>query len=61
MYAIRSYYDYKNSGLISKVGAIISQKELGYNYNALVLWNVEERKIDFFAQKLSSFKRNNFV
>ncbi len=47
---------YKNSGLIRKVGAIISQKELGYNYNALVLWNVEEHKIDFFAQKLSSFK-----
>lgn len=53
---IEKLRDYRKSGVIRKVGAIIAQRKVGYNYNALVLWNIEEDKIDLFGEKLASYK-----
>lgn len=53
---LKKLLDYKDSGVIRKIGGIVSQRKLGYKYNALVLWNVQKDKIDDFAKKLANMK-----
>ncbi|WP_320047132.1 AsnC family transcriptional regulator [uncultured Ilyobacter sp.] len=53
---LKKLLDYKESGVIRKIGGIVSQTKLGYKYNALVLWSVHKDKIDEFAEKLANTK-----
>ena len=53
---LKKLSNYKESGVIRKIGGIVSQRKLGYKYNALVLWNVHRDKIDDFAEKLANTK-----
>ncbi|WP_319371910.1 AsnC family transcriptional regulator [uncultured Ilyobacter sp.] len=53
---LKKLLEYKESGLIRKIGGIVSQTKLGYKYNALVLWNVHKDKLDEFAEKLANTK-----
>ncbi len=49
---IRSY---KKDGLMRKFTAILNHKKIGFEHNAMVVWNVPEQKIDKSGNIMASF------
>ena len=49
---IRSY---KKDGLMRKYTAILNHKKIGFEHNAMVVWNVPERLIDTAGSVMASF------
>lgn len=58
--------DLKKRGVIRRIGPVFSHRELGYSYNAMILFKVDEKSLDRAAAVLSRkkeishvFQRNN--
>ncbi|MDP2912663.1 MAG: Lrp/AsnC family transcriptional regulator [Candidatus Omnitrophota bacterium] len=49
---IRSF---KKNGLMRKLCAILNHRKIGFQYNAMVVWNVPEKLIDKAGSAMSSF------
>ena len=47
---------WQNQGLIKRFGLVVKHRQLGYNANAMVVWNIDDSQVDSIAGLLS--KRN---
>jgi len=45
--------NWQQTGLIRRFGLVVKHRKLGYNANAMVVWNIESKKVDTIAAKLS--------
>ncbi len=48
--------DFQNKGILRRIGGIIYHRELGFKYNAMVVWVVPEDNIDDVGKAMSCFK-----
>jgi DNA-binding Lrp family transcriptional regulator len=44
---------WQQQGLIRRFGLVVRHRKLGYNANAMVVWNIDSAKVDLIAQQLS--------
>ncbi|MBI2251897.1 MAG: Lrp/AsnC family transcriptional regulator [Armatimonadetes bacterium] len=52
---IKKIKDFKKRGVISSFGARISHENSGYKFNAMVVWQVPEKKVILLGEKFSVF------
>lgn len=45
--------DWQKTGLIRRFGLVVKHRKLGYNANAMVVWNINSDKVDAIAAKLA--------
>ena len=45
---------WQEEGLIKRFGVVVKHRKLGFNANAMVVWNIADEQIDSVAQLLSS-------
>lgn len=45
--------NWQQTGLIRRFGLVVKHRKLGYNANAMVVWNIVSEKVDTIAAKLS--------
>jgi DNA-binding Lrp family transcriptional regulator len=45
--------NWQQTGLIRRFGLVVKHRKLGYNANAMVVWNIESEKVDSIAAELS--------
>lgn len=48
--------DFMERGVIRRFGAAVKHQELGFVANAMVVWNVPEKRIDEIGQRLATFE-----
>ncbi len=48
-------YQWQQSGLIRRFGLVVKHRKLGFNANAMVVWNIPDELVDDIAGQLSSF------
>lgn len=46
---------YKANGVLKRVGAILRHRKVGYNANAMVVWEIPEDEVDGAAQMMASY------
>jgi len=44
---------WQQTGLIRRFGLVVKHRKLGYNANAMVVWNIDSEKVDTVAAKLA--------
>lgn len=44
---------WQQTGLIRRFGLVIKHRKLGYNANAMVVWNIDSNKVDEIAEQLA--------
>lgn len=44
---------WQHTGLIRRFGLVVKHRKLGYNANAMVVWNIDNNKVDAIAAKLA--------
>jgi len=52
---IEQISQWQNSGLIRRFGLVVKHRKLGYNANAMVVWNIPNDYVDAIAGQLSKF------
>jgi len=52
---IEQISQWQHSGLIRRFGLIVKHRKLGYNANAMVVWNIPNEYVDVIAGQLSKF------
>jgi DNA-binding Lrp family transcriptional regulator len=45
--------NWQQTGLIRRFGLVVKHRKLGYNANAMVVWNIESKEVDTIAAKLA--------
>jgi len=45
--------NWQQTGLIRRFGLVVKHRKLGYNANAMVVWNIDSEKVDAIAAKLA--------
>ena len=45
----------KNAGIMRRFAAILNHRKAGFNYNAMVVWDIDEDKIEEIGKKVASF------
>ncbi len=45
--------NWQHTGLIRRFGLVIKHRKLGYNANAMVVWNIDSEQVDNIAAKLA--------
>jgi len=45
--------NWQQTGLIRRFGLVVKHRKLGYNANAMVVWNIDSEKVDAVAAKLA--------
>lgn len=48
-------FQWQESGLIRRFGLVVKHRKLGFNANAMVVWNIPDKHVDKVAGQLSSF------
>lgn len=43
----------KQSGLIKRLGVVVKHRQLGYNANAMVVWNIPDNQVDELGARIS--------
>lgn len=46
---------YKRSGLIRKFSAVLNHRKIGFNYNAMVVWDVPDKLVDQAGSFMAAF------
>ena len=44
---------WQKTGLIRRFGLVVKHRKIGYNANAMVVWNIDSKQVDTFAAKLA--------
>jgi DNA-binding Lrp family transcriptional regulator len=52
---IQQILHWQNGGLIRRFGLVVKHRKLGYNANAMVVWNIPNEFVDAIAGQLSKF------
>jgi len=52
---INQIEQWQNSGLIRRFGLVVKHRKLGFNANAMVVWNIPDELVDMIAGQLSIF------
>ena len=52
---IEKLEELKKSGIIRRIAAVLSHRKAAYEYNAMVVWQVEEGDIDSVGARLAAF------
>ncbi len=50
---ITQLLNWQQSGLVRRFGLVVKHRKLGYNANAMVVWNIDSDKVDAIAAKLA--------
>lgn len=45
---------WQTDGLVKRFGLVVKHRQLGYNANAMVVWNIEDSQVDSIAKMFSS-------
>ncbi len=45
--------DWQNTGLIRRFGLVVKHRKLGFNANAMVVWNIKSEHVDIVAAELA--------
>ncbi len=46
----------QQSGLIKRLGLIVKHRKLGYQANAMVVWDIPDEQVSWFGQSMSNFE-----
>jgi len=52
---IKQITQWQHNGLIRRFGLVVKHRKLGFNANAMVVWNIPDEFVDIIAGQLSSF------
>jgi DNA-binding Lrp family transcriptional regulator len=52
---IKQITQWQQNGLIRRFGLVVKHRKLGFNANAMVVWNIPNESIDAIAEQLSTF------
>jgi len=52
---IKQISQWRNNGLIRRFGLVVKHRKLGFNANAMVVWNIPSKFVDVIAGQLSNF------
>lgn len=52
---IRGIKDLKEKGVIRRIGAMVGHRKIGFKWNAMVVWRVEEEKIEEAGKIMADF------
>jgi DNA-binding Lrp family transcriptional regulator len=52
---IKQISQWQNNGLIRRFGLVVKHRKLGFNANAMVVWNIPDEFVDIIAGQLSTF------
>jgi DNA-binding Lrp family transcriptional regulator len=52
---IKQIDQWQNNGLIRRFGLVVKHRQLGFNANAMVVWNIPDECVDVIAGQLSKF------
>jgi len=52
---IKQISQWQHNGLIRRFGLVVKHRKLGFNANAMVVWNIPDEFVDIIAGQLSTF------
>lgn len=52
---IKQITQWQHNGLIRRFGLVVKHRKLGFNANAMVVWNIPDEFVDIIAGQLSTF------